>query len=85
MKRPDSGAERVVSDLVRRSVRFGLSISSKVCAPSGRLIGFSANNCAFESSSVAERRQFEIANAHPNASSMGFRPDSDGIATIAAT
>jgi hypothetical protein len=48
MKRPDAGAERVVSDLVRRSVRFGLSISCKVCAPSGSLIGLSANDCLTE-------------------------------------
>jgi hypothetical protein len=91
MKRPDAGADRVVSDPVRRTVRFGLSISCKVRAPSGRLIGLSANNCAFESSSVVERRRFEIVNpAALNAPTqelavMGFRPDSDGIARMGVT
>jgi len=88
MKRPHAGAERVVSDLVRRSVRFGLSISCKACAPSGRLIDFSANNCAFDSSSVAKRRRIEIVNPTAlNAPTQklavwGFRPDSDGIARM---
>ena len=55
-KRPDAGAERVVSDHeADESVDFVLP-----CASSGRLIY--ANACTFNSSSIAASR-FEIVNA----------------------
>ena len=40
IKRPDAGVVLVVSDLLRRGVRFSQS-NSKACAPSGHLIGLS--------------------------------------------
>ena len=55
-KRPDAGAERVVSDHeADESVDFVLP-----CESSGRLIY--ANACTFNSSSIAASR-FEIVNA----------------------
>jgi hypothetical protein len=56
-------AERVVSDLVRRSVRFGPPISCKTCAPSGRRIGLSANNCA--STAAASRNAVDLRSLTP--------------------
>ena len=57
-KRPDAGAERVVSDHeADESVDFVL-----LCASSRRLMGLYANACTFNSSSIAVSR-FEIVNA----------------------
>ena len=57
-KRPDAGAERVVSDHeADESVDFVLP-----CASSRRLMGLYANACTFNSSSMAVSR-FEIVNA----------------------
>ena len=60
---PKRGAERVVPDLVRRSVRFGLSISCKACAPSGRRIGLSANNRT--STAAASRNVVDLRSLTP--------------------
>jgi hypothetical protein len=62
-KAPKRGAERVVSDLVRRSGRFGLSISCKACPPSGRLIILSANNCA--STAAPSRNVVDLRSLTP--------------------
>jgi hypothetical protein len=76
-----------VSDLVRRSVRFGLSISCKACTPSGRLIGLYANKALRQQ----QRHGTEIVN--PTAldaptqelAVWALRPDFDGIARMAST
>ena len=62
-KAPKRDTEPVVSDLVRRSVKFGPSISCKACAPSGRLIRLSANNCA--STAVASRYVVDLRSLTP--------------------
>ena len=67
MKRPDAGAKRIESDLVRLRVIQTIDFVRGLETGAGA-IGPSASNRTFYGSSSAERRRFQIVNLAPTQS-----------------
>ena len=71
-KRPNGAPNVSCSDLVRRSVRFGLSISGKLARQAVALIGLPANNCA--STAAASRNVVDLRSSTPQAPTQELAP-----------